>query len=198
MLTFTKQSHRKTTLRPLCRSKKRLKPTSRRRVQAAAEVPRNNSLRESQHSPSPLKTWLSHAASEVTQHRVANADRHKTVSQKANTDPLPLKARRHHAALELTQQRVVATADDPCFGVGCQPLRQNNLPEGQNLEVHHVMPLNGGVAGAAWAPAGMAIVRAHATRYDVLPVPSVFPSAGASRFCSAQGLRGPRRAALRP
>ena len=92
------------------------------------------------------------------------------------------------------------TVDDPCFGVGCKPLRHNSLSEGQNLEIHHVMPgprLNGGIVGAAWAPAGMAIVRAHATRYDVLPVPSVFPGVGASRFCSAPGLRGPRRAALR-
>ena len=73
------------------------------------------------------------------------------------------------------------TSDDLCFGVGCQPFRQNSLSEGQNFEVHQVMPgprLSGGIVGAAWAPAGMAIVRAHATRYDVLPVPSVFPGVG--------------------
>ena len=145
---------------------------------------------------------------------MANADRDRTVSQKANTDPLPLRVRqtniasqmltakkqlhrkptltqfplrvrRHHAAFEGTQPRVVATADDPCFGIGCQPVRLHSLSEVQDLEGHHFTPgprLNGGVVSAAWAPAGMAVARAHSTRYDVLPVPSVLPGVGASRF----------------
>ena len=46
----------------------------RRRIQAGTEIPRHNSLTESQHCPSPLTVRLSHAASEVVQHRVATAD----------------------------------------------------------------------------------------------------------------------------
>ena len=154
---------------------------------------------------------------------MANADRDRTVSQKANTAPLPLRVqqtniasqmltakkqlhtkltltqfplrvRRHHAAFEGTQPRVVATADDPCFGIGCQPVRLHSLSEGQDLEGHHFTPgprLNGGVVGAAWAPAGMAVARTHTTRYDVLPVPSVFPGVVASRFLLSVGVAWP-------
>ena len=74
-----------------------------------------------------------------------------TAKKQSHTKPtltqFPLRVRRHHAAFEGTQQRVVANADDPCCSVGCQPVRQDSLSEGQNLEVHHVMPgprLNGG------------------------------------------------------
>ena len=126
---------------------KTARPNSCSQTNSGARKCSDNRLTESQHSPSPLSARLSHAALQVTQHRVLNADRQKTVSQKANTDPLPLRARLLHAASEVTQQRVVATADGSCFGLGCQPIRENSLAEGQSLEALHIMPgprLNGG------------------------------------------------------
>ena len=56
-----------------CLSSRKHSTFSPSRFKAAAEVPRHNSLTERQELPSPLRAWLFHVASTVTQHRAATA-----------------------------------------------------------------------------------------------------------------------------